>query len=77
MSLLLGAWLAVAAAEEPVVLWHAYRGAEEAALEQAALREMENELRATREDLQTTIEELESSNEELKSANEELLSMNE
>ena len=41
------------------------------------IKQLENELRATREDLQTTIEELETSNEELKSANEELLSMNE
>jgi two-component system CheB/CheR fusion protein len=46
-------------------------------LENANLRQLEMELRATRERLQTTTEELESSNEELKSANEELSSMNE
>jgi two-component system CheB/CheR fusion protein len=43
----------------------------------ASIRQLESELRATREDLQTTIEELESSNEELKSSNEEVMSMNE
>ena len=46
-------------------------------LENANLRQLEMELRATRERLQTTTEELESSNEELKSGNEELSSMNE
>jgi two-component system CheB/CheR fusion protein len=46
-------------------------------LENANLRQLEMELRATRERLQTTTEELESSNEELKSSNEELSSMNE
>jgi two-component system, chemotaxis family, CheB/CheR fusion protein len=43
----------------------------------ANVRQLETELRATRERLQTTTEELESSNEELRSANEELSSMNE
>jgi two-component system CheB/CheR fusion protein len=46
-------------------------------LENANLRQIEMELRATRERLQTTTEELESANEELKSGNEELSSMNE
>jgi two-component system CheB/CheR fusion protein len=46
-------------------------------LENANLRQLDMELRATRERLQTTTEELESSNEELKSGNEELSSMNE
>jgi two-component system CheB/CheR fusion protein len=46
-------------------------------LENANIRQLEMELRATRERLQTTTEELESSNEELKSGNEELSSMNE
>ncbi|SEP50756.1 two-component system, chemotaxis family, CheB/CheR fusion protein [Rhodospirillales bacterium URHD0017] len=46
-------------------------------LENANLRQLEMDLRATRERLQTTTEELESSNEELKSGNEELSSMNE
>ncbi len=45
--------------------------------DEAALRQLENELRATREDLQSTIEELESSNEEMKVSNEEVMSMNE
>jgi two-component system, chemotaxis family, CheB/CheR fusion protein len=43
----------------------------------AVVKQLEIELRATRERLQTTTEELESSNEELRSANEELSSMNE
>src|SRR5262249_930789 len=43
-------------------------------LENANIRQLEMELRATRERLQTTTEELESSNEELKSGNEELSS---
>ena len=46
-------------------------------IENANLRQIEMELRATKERLQTTTEELESSNEELKSGNEELSSMNE
>jgi two-component system CheB/CheR fusion protein len=46
-------------------------------LENATLRQLEMDLRATRERLQTTTEELESANEELKSGNEELSSMNE
>lgn len=46
-------------------------------LENATLRQLEMELKATRERLQTTTEELESSNEELKSGNEELSSINE
>lgn len=41
------------------------------------VRELEQELNATRENLQTTIEELETSNEELKSMNEECQSTNE
>ena len=41
------------------------------------VRQIEQELEATREDLQSTIEELESSNEELKASNEEIMSMNE
>ena len=45
--------------------------------DQAALRQLEHELAATREDLQTTIEELETSSEELKTANEEVRAMNE
>lgn len=43
----------------------------------AALRQLENELSVTREDLQSTIEEMESANEELKASNEEAMSMNE
>jgi PAS domain S-box-containing protein len=43
----------------------------------SALRQLENELNATREDLQSTIEEMESANEELKASNEEVMSMNE
>ena len=46
-------------------------------LENANLRQLEMDLRATRERLQTTTEELEATNEELKSGNEELSSMNE
>ncbi|MFZ5780920.1 MAG: chemotaxis protein CheB [Pseudomonadota bacterium] len=46
-------------------------------LENAGVRQLETELRATKERLQTTTEELESANEELKSGNEELSSMNE
>ena len=45
--------------------------------ESSLIRQLENELRATREDLQGTIEELESSNEEMKASNEEMMSMNE
>jgi two-component system CheB/CheR fusion protein len=45
--------------------------------EESMVRQLENELKATKEDLQTTIEELESSNEELKASNEEVMSMNE
>jgi two-component system CheB/CheR fusion protein len=41
------------------------------------VRQIEDELKATREDLQGTIEELESANEELKASNEEVMSMNE
>lgn len=41
------------------------------------IKELENELEATREHLQTYIEELETSNEELQSLNEELQSTNE
>jgi two-component system CheB/CheR fusion protein len=45
--------------------------------EESLVRQLENELKATKEDLQSTIEELESSNEELKASNEEVVSMNE
>jgi len=45
--------------------------------EEPVVRQLENELKATKEDLQSTIEELESSNEELKVSNEEVMSMNE
>jgi two-component system CheB/CheR fusion protein len=45
--------------------------------DESSLRQLENELNATREDLQGTIEELESSNKELKASNEEVVSMNE
>ncbi|HMF16296.1 MAG TPA: PAS domain S-box protein, partial [Gemmataceae bacterium] len=45
--------------------------------EEAAVRQLEYDLKATREELQGTIEELESANEELKAANEEVMSMNE
>ncbi len=45
--------------------------------EEATVRQLEFELKATREDLQSTIEEMESSNEELKASNEEVMSMNE
>jgi two-component system CheB/CheR fusion protein len=41
------------------------------------LRQLEQELDATREDLQSTVEELETANEELKASNEEVLSTNE
>jgi chemotaxis methyl-accepting protein methylase/signal transduction histidine kinase/PAS domain-containing protein len=44
---------------------------------EAAVRQLDLELKATREDLQSTIEELETSNEELKASNEEVMSMNE
>jgi two-component system, chemotaxis family, CheB/CheR fusion protein len=47
------------------------------ATEESLVRQLENELRATKEDLQTSIEEVESSNEELKASNEEVMSMNE
>jgi two-component system CheB/CheR fusion protein len=49
----------------------------EAVPEESMVRQLENELKATKEDLQSTIEELESSNEELKASNEEVVSMNE
>jgi two-component system CheB/CheR fusion protein len=49
----------------------------ETAAEESVVRQLENELNATKEDLQSTIEELESSNEELKVSNEEIMSMNE
>ncbi len=44
---------------------------------QSRVKELEQELKATREYLQSTIEELETANEELKSTNEELQSSNE
>jgi two-component system CheB/CheR fusion protein len=43
----------------------------------AVVKQLEDDLRATRADLQSTIEDLESSNEELKASNEEIMSMNE
>lgn len=45
--------------------------------EEALVKQLEYELKATREDLQITIEEVETANEELKAANEEVMSMNE
>ena len=45
--------------------------------DEAAVEQLEYELRATREDLRSTVEELETSNEELRSSNEESMSMNE
>lgn len=45
--------------------------------DEALVKQLEYELKATREDLQTTIEEVETANEELKAANEEVMSMNE
>lgn len=53
------------------------RRPKEAASNDSVVRQLEDELKATKEDLQTTIEELESSNEELKASNEEVMSMNE
>ncbi len=44
---------------------------------EAAIQQLQFELRNTREQLQMTIDELETANQELQSANEELLSMNE
>jgi two-component system CheB/CheR fusion protein len=41
------------------------------------VKQLEEELRATREDLRATVEGLESSNEQLKTANEEVVSINE
>ncbi|MFZ1105197.1 MAG: chemotaxis protein CheB, partial [Hyphomicrobiaceae bacterium] len=49
----------------------------ERAEQDEALRQLEDELQATRSDLQLTIEQLETANEELKASNEEVLSMNE
>jgi two-component system CheB/CheR fusion protein len=51
--------------------------AQEEAGDEATVRQLESELKATREDLQSTVEEMESSNEELKASNEEVMSMNE
>ena len=62
--------------QRPVEIPSAVISTAEAAGE-AALRQLEDELKATREDLQSTIEEMESSNEELKASNEEVMSMNE
>jgi two-component system CheB/CheR fusion protein len=45
--------------------------------QEEALRQLEDELGATRTDLQLTIEELETANEEMKASNEEVMSMNE
>jgi two-component system CheB/CheR fusion protein len=52
-------------------------GADAPPLDDTVVRDLEDELKATREDLQGSIEQLESANEELKSANEEVMSMNE
>ncbi|HTU27142.1 MAG TPA: chemotaxis protein CheB [Pirellulales bacterium] len=43
----------------------------------AVIRQLEDQLAATKDDLQSTIEQLESSNEEFKAANEEVMSINE
>ncbi len=51
--------------------------AERSNTEDAAIRQLEQELQETRERLQSTIEELETANEEFRSSNEELLSVNE
>jgi len=45
--------------------------------EQALVRQLEEELRATKDDLQSSIERAEASNEELKVSNEEVVSVNE
>lgn len=45
--------------------------------ESSLVRQLEEELRATRDDLKNSIEQLESSNEELKASNEEIVSINE
>ncbi len=50
---------------------------ETAAVEEAAMRQLESELNATRQDLQTHIEQLKTVNEELQSSNEELEAANE
>jgi two-component system, chemotaxis family, CheB/CheR fusion protein len=47
------------------------------AVESTLVRQLEEELYATREDLRATVEGLQSSNEELKTANEEVVSINE
>ena len=47
------------------------------AIEETAVRQLENELSATRDDLQSHIEQLRSLNEELESSNEELQAANE
>ena len=44
---------------------------------EAAIKRLEDELRATQQDFQATIQELQSSNEELRAANEEVTSINE
>ena len=49
----------------------------ESATEETVVRQLEQELKATKEDLQGAIEELEGSNEQLKLSNEEAMSMNE
>lgn len=51
--------------------------AETGPAEDAAVRQLEEELRRTREDLQGTIDALEDSNDALKASNEEVMSMNE
>jgi two-component system CheB/CheR fusion protein len=45
--------------------------------EETVLRQLEEELKATREELRSTIEQMETGNEELKASNEEVMSMNE
>ncbi|GMU21112.1 MAG: chemotaxis protein CheB [Phycisphaerae bacterium] len=52
-------------------------GAGQTALDEAAVRRLEQELAASREYLQSIIQDLEAANEELQSANEEILSSNE
>jgi PAS domain S-box-containing protein len=46
-------------------------------VDDSIVRQLEDELQATKEDLHSTIEELETTNEELKASNEEAMSMNE
>ena len=52
-------------------------GPDRTGAEESLVRQLEDELGATKQDLQTTIEEMETSNEELKASNEEVMSINE